>query len=230
MKPYIVCHMMSSVDGRIDCAMTEVIEDSDVYYTALDSLKLDAVLEGRVSRQMHYALPERFHTADATPVGEESYHIAHLADRYDIAVDTHGTLRWPASASVDNLLVITDERCPREYHKYLTDNGISWIAVGKEGIDFARAMEILGDVFGVKRLGVVGGGHINGAFLKAGLLDEVSLMIGGGIDGRAGMTAVFDGITPADYPPTRLNLERVERLGNTVWLRYSLADWALSCE
>lgn len=22
-RPYIVCHMMSSVDGRIDCAMTE---------------------------------------------------------------------------------------------------------------------------------------------------------------------------------------------------------------
>ena len=22
-KPYIVCHMMTSVDGRIDCAMTE---------------------------------------------------------------------------------------------------------------------------------------------------------------------------------------------------------------
>ena len=22
-KPYIVCHMMTSLDGRIDCAMTE---------------------------------------------------------------------------------------------------------------------------------------------------------------------------------------------------------------
>ena len=22
-KPYIICHMMTSVDGRIDCAMTE---------------------------------------------------------------------------------------------------------------------------------------------------------------------------------------------------------------
>ena len=22
-KPYILCHMMTSVDGRIDCAMTE---------------------------------------------------------------------------------------------------------------------------------------------------------------------------------------------------------------
>ena len=36
----------------------------------------------------------------------------------------------------------------------------------------------------MRRLGIVGGGHINGAFLQAGLLDEVSLMIGAGIDGR----------------------------------------------
>lgn len=82
-------------------------------------------------------------------------------------------------------------------------------------------MEILGDKFGVKRLGVVGGGHINGAFLQAGLLDEVSLMIGGGIDGRAGMTAVFDGIKDPNYPPTLLTLNDVKRMGNTVWMRYS---------
>jgi len=83
-------------------------------------------------------------------------------------------------------------------------------------------MEILGDKFGVKRLGVVGGGKINGTFLQAGLLDEVSLMIGGGIDGRAGMTAVFDGIKQADYLPTLLTLNDVERMGNTVWLRYTV--------
>lgn len=64
--------------------------------------------------------------------------------------------------------------------------------------------------------------QINGAFLQAGLLDEVSLMIGGGIDGRAGMAAVFDGIKQADYPPTMLTLNDVERMGNTVWLRYGV--------
>lgn len=213
---------MSSVDGRIDCAMTEKIDNTDTYYQALDSLKFDATLEGRVSRQMHYALPERFKAKDATPIGEEKSFMAHPADKYDIAVDTHGTLMWPAEASVDNLLVITDEKCPKKYHDYLTDNGISWIACGKSGIDLHRAMEILGDKFGVKRLGVVGGGKINGAFLQAGLLDEVSLMIGGGIDGRAGMTAVFDGIKQADYPPTLLTLNDVERMGNTVWLRYTV--------
>lgn len=222
MKPYIICHMMSSVDGRIDCAMTEIIDNTDNYYQALDSLNFNAMLEGRVSRQMHYALPEPFKAKDVTPIGMECYHIAHPADHYDIAVDTHGSLMWPDSASEDNLLVITDEKCPREYHEYLTENGISWIACGKNGIELPKSMEILGDKFGVKRLGVVGGGHINGAFLQAGLLDEVSLMIGGGIDGRAGMAAVFDGIKDPDYPPTLLTLNDVDRIGNTVWLRYTV--------
>lgn len=222
MKPYIICHMMASVDGRIDCAMTEKIDNTDVYYDALDRLDFDAVLEGRVSRQMHYAMPEPFKAADSTPLGGEKFHVAHKADHYDIAIDTHGSLRWPAGASDDNLLVITDERCPKEYHDYLTANGISWIACGKNGIDLPGAMEIVGEEFGVKRLGVVGGGHINGAFLQAGLLDEVSLMIGGGIDGRAGMTAVFDGISQKDFPPTLLTLNDVERMGNTVWMRYTV--------
>lgn len=213
---------MSSVDGRIDCAMTAEIEKTVVYYQALDRLHFDAVLEGRVSRQMHYALPEPFKAKDMSPIGEEKYYIAHSADHYDIAVDTHGTLMWPEGAADNNLLVITDEQCPQEYHKYLTANGISWIACGKSGINLSGAVELLGEKFGIKRLGIVGGGHINGAFLQTGLLDEVSLMIGGGIDGRAGMAAVFDGIRQTDYPPTLLTLNDVERMGNTVWLKYSV--------
>ncbi|HAH70694.1 MAG TPA: 5-amino-6-(5-phosphoribosylamino)uracil reductase [Succinivibrionaceae bacterium] len=222
MKPHIICHMMSSVDGRIDCQMTAAIEPSEVYYQALDELHLDAVLEGRVSRQMHYALPEPFKTDDPAPVNCEKYFAAHASDHFEIAVDTHGTLRWPHDASDDNLLVITDEQCPKKYHDYLTANGISWIACGRKGINFKRSVEILAENFGIKRLGIVGGGHINGAFLQAGLIDEVSIMIGGGIDGRAGMTAVFDGITQKDYPPTKLQLNDVRRMGNTVWLKYSI--------
>ena len=222
MKPYIVCHMMSSVDGRIDCAMTEQIDNSDTYYECLDSLKPDACLEGRVSRQIHYALPEPFEAADKAPIGKEAVsNVAHEG-RIEIAIDTHGTLRWPDSADADNLLVVTDENCPKCYHDYLTSIGVSWVATGKKGIDFGRMAEILAEKFGVKRLAVVGGGHINGAFLAAGLLDEVSVMIGAGIDGRAGMAAVFDGL-PMSTPTTLLTLKSVEKVSdNTVWLRYTL--------
>lgn len=37
-KPYIICHMMTSVDGRIDCAMTEHLPGVQEYYDTLDAL------------------------------------------------------------------------------------------------------------------------------------------------------------------------------------------------
>ena len=66
MKPYIVCHMMSSVDGRIDCDMTERI-GGDEYYTALAQLNCDSELSGKITMQMHYALPEPFIPPETRP-------------------------------------------------------------------------------------------------------------------------------------------------------------------
>ena len=82
----------------------------------------------------------------------------------------------------------------REYLAYLDGLHISWIACGRERVDFVRACAILADEFGVARMAVVGGGHINAAFRAEGLLDEVSILVGAGIDGRGGMGAVFDGL------------------------------------
>lgn len=214
--------MMASVDGRIDCAMTEQIEPSNVYYDALDELRCPTTLEGRVSMQKHFAEPEPFSAADPTPIGKTAFHKAVEADGYSVAIDTMGKLRWPSNTHYGTpFLVITSEDCPKEYHDTLTAQGISWIAVGKGGIDLAAAVELLNAEFGVERLGVVGGGHINGGFLAAGLLDEVSVMIGPGIDGRRGMASVFDGINDPNRPATLLKLNDVRRMGDTVWLRYS---------
>lgn len=226
MRPYIVSHMMMSVDGRIDCAMTEQIDPTDSYYEVLARLSCPTQLMGRVTMQMHYADARPFLPADATPQGREAVHVARQAGGYIVALDTHGRLSWPA-AGFDGapLLVITAESCPKAYHDALTRQGISWLATGSDAIDLPRAMEILHDRFGVERLAVTGGGHVNGAFLAAGLLDEVSVMIGPGIDGRQGMTSVFDGIDEPARPATLLRLESVERVAEgTVWLRYKFAS------
>ncbi len=223
MRPYIVCHMMASVDGRIDCDMTEQIESGNEYYDALKELNCPSMLMGRVTMQMHYAEPERYVADDATPIGHESFYCAVKAAGYCVAVDTLGVLRWSANEfDGQALLVITSENCPKAYHETLSSQGISWIATGKGAIDLSRAMEMLREQFGVERLAVTGGGHINGAFLAAGLLDEVSLMIAPGIDGRAGMAAVFDGITPSSRPATKLRLQSVAQPGGgVVWMRYT---------
>ena len=222
MKPYIICHMMSLLDGRIDCDVTEQIESGNEYYDALNQLNCPSTLMGRVTMQMHYALPEPFIAEDKTPIGNERHHVAIATKGYLVAIDTMGKLSWPQN-QFDGmpLLVITSEDCPKAYHDTLTKQHISWVATGKDRIDLTRAMEILHKEFNVERLSVTGGGNINAAFLKEGLLDEVSMMWCPGIDGRKGMAAAFDGLN-ADFPPTKLKLASVEKLGETIWAKYLL--------
>lgn len=77
-------------------------------------------------------------------------------------------------------------------------------------------MELLAGRFGVKLVVAVGGGHINGGLLEAGLIDEVSVMVAPGIDGRQGQTAVFDGLASSQAAPYRLKLENVEQVADGV--------------
>ncbi len=222
-KPYIICHMMTSADGRIDCAMTEHLPGVQEYYETLDALRTPSRVSGRVTAQLEMSLPGTFQSKENVPLGKTAFSKAAEADGYEIVMDTKGTLLWEADAdSARPLLIVTSESVSREYLRYLDEQHISWIACGKAQIDLKRVCEILEAQFGVERMAVVGGGHINAGFLEAGLLNEVSLLIGAGIDGRGGMAAVFDGL-PMDRPVTPLKLTDVKAFeSGAVWLRYAV--------
>ena len=55
-KPYIICHMMTSLDGRIDCAMTSQLKGVDDYYKTLDMLNVPTTVSGRVTAELEMAL------------------------------------------------------------------------------------------------------------------------------------------------------------------------------
>lgn len=221
-RPYIICHMMQSLDGRVACDMVDKIS-GDEYYTALEILGCPSHLEGKRSYQIHYCGFEEFKPSAAGGVGKETFHIAAKLPGYSISVDTRGTLLWNDTDNGDRLCIVSEQASP-EYLGYLRAKDISYIAVGKERIDLPRAMEILHDEFGVKRLAVVGGGKVNGGFLAAGLLDEVSAMIAPGIDGRENEPALFDGIDNSDsFTPTSLKFKELSTFPNgVIWARYSL--------
>ncbi len=218
MKPYIICHMMMSVDGRVDCAMTERLPGVDGYYRTLAALHADAHISGRHTAELEMASGV-FAAKDTQPYGKEGFYRAGSPAVYEIIIDTKGRLLWDHRAGDDSLLIITSEDASREYLDYLTAHRISWIATGKGHEGLPRAMEILAEEFGVKRAVIVGGPIINTAFLDAGLLDEVSLLIGSGIDGRGGMQAVFDGRRKGS-PVKQLTLTHVAKEGNAIWARY----------
>lgn len=209
-KPYIVCHMMTSVDGRIDCRMTEKIQGVNEYYETLKALDTPTTVSGRVTAQLELAQEGEFQSGDCEIFGKEAFSKKVAAEGYSVVVDTKGTLLWSQPKELNlPLIVVTSEKVTKAYLDYLDSENISWIATGAERIDLIRACEILAEEFAVKRMAIVGGGHINAGFLEAGLLDEVSLLIGPGIDGRGSMSAVFDGL-PMDRLPTQLKLKSVK--------------------
>lgn len=221
MKPFVVCHMMASLDGRIDCAMTEYL-GSKTYYAVLDELACDTMVEGKTTAVMHYAEPGVFTGGDETSVDEPCFFKASDSETWHVVTDTKGTLLWPETTEKSRLCLVS-EKASRGYLDYLKRRGISYIAVGKDAIDLKRALEMLVEHFGTKRVAVVGGGHINGSFLREGLLDEVSMVYGPGIDGRLSFATAFEGIPKGHEEPYHLKLIAARvMLEDAVWLRYQV--------
>ena len=80
----------------------------------------------------------------------------------------------------------------------------------------------------MKRLLLEGGGGANGAFLRAGLVDELNLILCPAVDGAKGAPSVFDSTdAEADRraPVTAMTLESSQALeGGAMLLRYRIQN------
>jgi riboflavin biosynthesis pyrimidine reductase len=226
MRPYIICHMLASVDGKIDGAVLRAVTASGEYEVTGAMLKGDAWVCGRTTMQQHFAEKELFVSALNKPSGPQSVYVARRAKSYAVSIDTVGKLRWADNdIDGDHLICVVSERVPEDYLSMLREKGISYIVTGATSVDLARAVDLLGEHFGIKTLLLEGGGHINGAFLEAHLVDEVSILLVPGIDGRRDIPAVFDGVNPAIKEAVPLKLISVEqRKNDTLWIRYTVIE------
>ena len=216
---------MTSIDGRIDCEMTGKLKGVDEYYKTLEALEAPSRLSGRVTAELEMALKEgKFIAKKNECFLKESFSKKKESIGYEIIVDTKGSLLWNDDSKYDkHHLIITSENVTKEYLDYLDSKNFSWISCGKDKIDLKKAMEILYNEFKVKKLAVVGGPLINSSFLDSGLLDEISILIGVGIDGRKGMPAVFDGFNLNHTIFTNLKFKEVKSFHDgAVWIRYTL--------
>jgi riboflavin biosynthesis pyrimidine reductase len=105
----------------------------------------------------------------------------------------------------------------------LREKGISYIVAGGLHVALDTAVSLLAAHFGIRTLLLEGGGHINGAFADAGLVDEVSLLLVPGIDGHKTVPAVFDGMSLSTQIAVPLKLKSVERRKkDALWIRYDV--------
>ena len=142
-------------------------------------------------------------------------------DSFAFAIDASGRLVWESNdIGGDHVVAILSERVSDAYLAFLRERGVSYLLAGARDVDLVVALEKIRERFGVRTLMLEGGGRINGAMLRAGLIDEVSVLIAPVADGRVGTPALFD-VDSDEVTPRRLVLEEVERReGGVLWLRY----------
>ena len=199
-RPYIICHMVTSIDGKVTgsflrqagCRAAE-----EHYYQINRDLHAEAYACGRVTMEESFTggwYPDLTPFADAS--AERKDHVADpLAGRCAVAFDRRGRLGWkgpriededPGYGNAHIVEVLCEEGPTDAYLAYLQSIGVSYLFAGKQELDLALALQKLRDLFSIKTLLLEGGSEINGAFLRAGAVDELSLvqapLIAGGAD------------------------------------------------
>jgi riboflavin biosynthesis pyrimidine reductase len=226
--------MMGTVDGRIQTERWSLSPAADAQYEAVHALhRADAWMCGRETFQGDFLEQKRaakFSPRAKVPPGDFIAPPLLKPGRkkspkmiYAVAVDRTGKLRWESNdMRGDQLVVLTTDQAPSGYLADLRAKSISYFLCGASSVNFASALGRLQRYFGIRKLTLEGGGGLNGAFLAAGLVDELSLLICPAADGSSTAPTVFDVPDQAlgkKATPLRL-ISATTRPGGVVWLRY----------
>lgn len=226
-RPRVICHMLTSVDGRIVTDGWPLTADERRQYELVHATYApDGWICGRVTMERHFAAGVRDEADVAkeyTGPPRDDFVAPGEHASYAFAVDPRGKLVWESGEiDGDHVVAILTVRVSDEYLAMLREAGVSYVLAGTGDVDLPLALDRIGVKFGVRTLMLEGGGGINGSFLRAGLIDELSVLVGPVADGRSGRAALFDG---EDGTPRRLTLLAVERrAGDVLWLRYRVDE------
>lgn len=189
-RPYIICHMTMSLDGKVtgDFLTTpEAAAAAEVYYQLNRDYQADAFVCGRVTMEGSFTgnwYPELAPFA-GEHLGREDYVADSSARYFAVSFDRRGRLGWRESRIRDedpgydnaHIIEVLCEDAPEAYLAYLRSIGVSYVFAGREELDMALALRKLKERFGIEKLLLEGGSIINGAFARAGVVDELSLVV-----------------------------------------------------
>jgi riboflavin biosynthesis pyrimidine reductase len=222
--PYVICHMMPSIDGRIVTKRWKLSADVLAEYErTARKFDADAWMIGRISMEPYAGkakVPAR-KGKDRTPIPRTDFIAPHDADSYVVALDPAGKLTWKSSdIDGEHVITVLTEKVSNDYLAFLQAKGVSYLFGGSAEVNLKRVLEKLRKEFGIKTLLLEGGGKINGSFLAADLIDELSVLVAPLTDGTMGTPSLFD-VDPSKGAVRHLELRSVEkRRGDLVWLRY----------
>lgn len=185
-RPYVVCHMLASLDGKIDgafMAAPEAVAAGKKYGSLREFYACQATLYGTVTVAGSYSegyAKELPHSDVSYP--REDYIAESDVDNYIVSVDPKGVLGWNSKYIEKkkrpraHVIEVLTGQVSEDYLAYLRGFDISYIFAGEEQLDCRTMLDKLKNLFGIQRLVVApvadGGTTSVSIFEKAAFLPE----------------------------------------------------------
>ena len=233
-RPYIICHMVTSIDGKVTgdfLYRPECEAATEIYYEMKRAYKQNGgsgFICGRITMEQSFTGGFYPDLSKYEPVKPDPVPMNFWLDEkdmsgfYAIAFDPKGKLGWKSAFIEDSdpgydkaqIIEVLTEQADERYLAYLQERGIPYLFAGKDEIDVALALKILQDHIGVDTLVLEGGSIINGHFLRANCVDEISLV-------QAPVTADKDSKTLfMDGDAFNFELTKAEQRNGALVMRY----------
>lgn len=223
MKPYVICHSLGSIDGKIKQDIWGLSDHHKYFEEPAAKIKADAWLVGRVTMQEFCSKKKYKLSNKNSNLKKEDFVANQPVKKYCVVIDPSGKCLWDINmVSTEHVIEVLTEKVSLAYLEHLRSKNVSYVFGGKKEMDLALVLEKLNTLFGIKTVRIDGGGHVNGSFLKAGLIDEMSLVLAPVADGTIGALTVFEAEKGyGKRMATHFKLKSVKRIFNDyLWLRY----------
>ena len=187
-RPYIICHMVMSIDGKVTgdyLFRPECEKTTEIYYEINRAFQSNGFVCGRVTMEGSFTNGFYPDLTKYRPIETYADYIPEsLSGFYAVAFDPKGKLGWKSNRIIDEdpgygnaqiIEVLTKQADPR-YLSYLQELHIPYLFAGQTEIDAELALHKLKNL-GADTLLLEGGSIVNGYFERADLIDELSLVI-----------------------------------------------------
>jgi 2,5-diamino-6-(ribosylamino)-4(3H)-pyrimidinone 5'-phosphate reductase len=219
--PRVVIHAAVSTDGRFDWFTPDIA----TFYKLAQGWKEDATLvgSGTILASPEKMAPDRMDVLPPKP--------PKAGDKRPLLViaDSRGRVRcydalrktgyWRDAVAFCSLST------PKKHLSYLKSRRVEPIIAGKKQVDLGKALAMLRASHGTNVVRVDSGGTLNGSLLRAGLVNEVSVLVHpvavGGLSPKSFFFAP-DLASPKGIIPLKLVDVQCDVRG-VVWLRYRVA-------
>lgn len=231
-RPYIICHMVTSIDGKVtgdflfkpQCAAA-----MEIYYDINRKLQSNGFICGRVTMERSFTVGYYPDLSQYAPVKhghgfKMDFILDDMSGFYAVAFDPKGKLGWKSNRIIDpdgdpgydkaQIIEVLTEQADERYLGYLEAMEIPYIFAGETEIDVELALLKLKNIIGCETLLLEGGSIINGAFQRADVIDELSLVVAPVIADKDDKPLFTDSVF-SDF-----ELVKAENIGGNVVMNY----------